>query len=98
MASTPQYVKSFYGKPVSYIACGAMHSLAITKDGSFWGWGEAKLGQLGCGKQREVRLPQKIEFNHEKGGDFVQCAAGYGHSVALNKTGNVFVWGFNVYF
>jgi alpha-tubulin suppressor-like RCC1 family protein len=38
------YVKSFFGKPVNYIAAGAFYSLAITKDGSLWGWGEAKLG------------------------------------------------------
>jgi len=37
-------VKSFYGKPVTYIAAGAYYSLAITKDGSIWGWGEAKMG------------------------------------------------------
>lgn len=50
VASTPQYIKSFYGKPVSYIAAGSFYSLAITKDGSVWGWGESKLGQLGMGK------------------------------------------------
>lgn len=60
MASTPTYVKSFYEKPVIFIAAGAFYSLAITKDGSLWGWGEAKMGQLGCGKQRIVQLPQRI--------------------------------------
>jgi len=54
MAATPQYIKSFYGKPVNFITAGAFYSLAITKDGSLWGWGEAKLGQLGMGKQRIV--------------------------------------------
>lgn len=60
MASTPSYIKSFYGKPVSYIAAGAFYSLAITKDGNLWGWGEAKLGQLGIGKHRIVQLPTRI--------------------------------------
>ncbi len=46
--------------PISYIATGGYYSLAITNEGFLYGWGEAKLGQLGCGKQRVVQLPQKI--------------------------------------
>ena len=60
--------------------------MAILKDGTVWGWGEAKLGQLGCGKQREVRLPQQIKFPEDQGG-FIQCSAGSGHSVALTQNG-----------
>lgn len=30
VSSTPQYIKSFYGKPVTQIECGAFFSLAIT--------------------------------------------------------------------
>jgi alpha-tubulin suppressor-like RCC1 family protein len=53
-SSTPQYIKFFYGKPVNYIAAGAFYSLAITKEGFLWGWGEAKLGQLGLNKHRII--------------------------------------------
>jgi alpha-tubulin suppressor-like RCC1 family protein len=42
--STPKYLKSFYNKPVKYIACGAFYSLAICQKGKLYGWGEAKLG------------------------------------------------------
>jgi hypothetical protein len=44
VASTPQYVKSFYGRPVLTIEAGAFFSLAITKDNFLFGWGEAKMG------------------------------------------------------
>ena len=64
-----------------------MHSLVILRDGSVWGWGEAKLGQIGVGKQREVRLPHQIIFPNNQG-NFVQCAAG---------DGDLYSWGFNVY-
>lgn len=37
-----------------FIAAGAFHSLAITNDNLLWGWGEAKLGQLGIGKHRMI--------------------------------------------
>lgn len=60
VASTPQYVKSFYNKPIANIETGAYFSLAITRDNQLYGWGEAKMGQLGIGKQREVRLPRQI--------------------------------------
>jgi alpha-tubulin suppressor-like RCC1 family protein len=33
VASTPQYIKTFYGKPVQTIDAGAYYSLAITKEG-----------------------------------------------------------------
>jgi len=39
--------------------------LAITRDGNLYGWGEAKMGQLGLGKQREVRIPQRIPIIEE---------------------------------
>ena len=60
IASTPSYIKSFYGKPVNYIACGSFFSLAITKDGDIWGWGEARFGQLGVKNRRFIDLPQTI--------------------------------------
>ena len=97
IAATPQYLKAFYGTPVSSVAAGAFFSLAITKDGSVWGWGEAKLGQLGMGKQTRALLPQRIAFSQDEARNFVQCAAGYGHSSALTEDGLLFVWGFNVY-
>ena len=55
IATTPQYIKFFYGKPIEYIACGSFYSLCITKDMQLYGWGEAKLGQLGLGvKTRHI--------------------------------------------
>ena len=50
VASTPQYVKAFYGRPVANVEAGAYFSLAITRDNNLYGWGEARMGQLGLGK------------------------------------------------
>lgn len=60
IASTPQYVKSFFGNEVNYIACGAYYSLAITQERKLYGWGEARMGQLGVGKTRMIKLPTHI--------------------------------------
>lgn len=95
VASVPQYVKFFHGKFVSSIATGAYYSLAVTNKGEMYSWGEAKMGQLGLGRFREVRTPRQIEFpepTHIK-----SCAAGFGHTVALTETGKLYSWGFNSY-
>ena len=100
VASTPQYIKTFYGKPITQIEAGAYFSLAITKDGQLWGWGEAKMGQLGLGKMREVKTPVKIPIvDEEKMVEYrVQsCSAGFGHTAAITEGGELFTWGFNIY-
>jgi len=43
-SSTPKYLKIFHNNPVTFIACGGYHSLAITKEKKLYGWGEARLG------------------------------------------------------
>lgn len=61
IAAKPNYVKAFFGVPVTFIACGAFYSLAITHENKLYGWGEARLGQLGLGvKTRMVRTPTHI--------------------------------------
>ena len=71
ISSTPHYIKAFYGKPINYIACGSFFSLAITKDGDIWGWGEARFGQLGVKNKRSIELPQKIQVESDQGTNFV---------------------------
>ena len=44
IASTPKFVKDFFGKQVTYISCGAYYSLAITNEKKLYGWGEARMG------------------------------------------------------
>ena len=65
-----------------------------------WGWGEARMGQLGCNKHREIRIPKLIEFPPEEDGSqpkIKSCSAGYGHTAALSEKGDLYVWGFNTY-
>jgi alpha-tubulin suppressor-like RCC1 family protein len=57
LAMIPSYIKYFHQKHVVAVAAGAFYSLAITNDGAMYGWGEARMGQLGIGKHRDVRTP-----------------------------------------
>lgn len=98
LAMIPSYVKYFHLKHVVGIAAGAFYSLAITNDGAMYGWGEARMGQLGIGKHRDVRTPVQIRFPKASDGSnvFIQsCSAGQGHSAALTNRGQLYTWGFN---
>jgi alpha-tubulin suppressor-like RCC1 family protein len=58
------------------------------------------MGQLGIGKQREVRIPQKIpiiEEESQREHRIVSCSAGFGHTAALTESGELYTWGFNIY-
>ena len=100
IASVPSYIKFFHGKQVTFIAAGAFYSLAVTEKGEMFSWGEAKLGQLGVGRHREVRTPKQIDFPPSEDGEPVRiksCAAGFGHSAALSTENSLYMWGFNTY-
>ena len=67
IAAKPNYVRSLFGTPVIFIAAGAYYSLAITHENKLYGWGEARMGQLGLGiKTRMVRLPTHIPVNESE--------------------------------
>ncbi len=60
IASKPTFIPVFATTKIKYVAAGSYYSLAVSQEGELFGWGEARLGQLGCGKQSLVFTPQKI--------------------------------------
>lgn len=76
------------------VAAGWDHSLALTRDGTVFAWGDRAHGQLGDGTRetgRPVATPQPVPGLT----DIVAVAAGGRHSLALRKDGAVFAWGDN---
>ncbi len=57
------------------VAAGTEHSLALTRTGRIFAWGNNESGQTNC----------------PKGDYFVSIAAGVDHSLALSRTGAIFV-------
>ena len=88
---------------VQQIAAGRTHSLALDGDGQVWAWGDDRYGQLGipggspaCQQGNQypcssfplpVMLPARAPIT--------TIAAGLGHSLALDASGQVYSWGLN---
>ncbi|KAG8134391.1 hypothetical protein E2320_007524 [Naja naja] len=79
---------------VIQVACGHYHSIALTKDGRVFSWGQNSHGQLGLGKE----LPSQAtpcNISSLAGIPLAQVAAGGAHSFVLSHSGVVYGWGRN---
>lgn len=83
---------------VTAIAAGAKHAIALRSDGTVWGWGDGRLGQLAdfnqvtfslAAFQSPVPLPARYAT------DVVAIAAGENHNLAVRQNGEVLAWGEN---
>lgn len=78
------------------VAAGAYHTLFIMPDGTLWAWGWNGHGQLGDGNSGQDYLanhPLRIGADNR----WVSIAAGYNHSLAIDRSGMLWGWGDNTY-
>ncbi|XP_058151622.1 E3 ISG15--protein ligase HERC5 [Dasypus novemcinctus] len=81
-------------KIIIQITCGDYHSLALSKGGELFAWGQNIHGQLGVGRIfASTSIPQIVE--NLSGVPLVQISAGEAHSMALSMIGNIYSWGKN---
>ena len=92
--STPTSVMGMAQKSFFAAAAGTKHTLVIDGYGQIWGWGYNYYGEIGNVRNQESPFPYKASA---AGVTFRAVAAGNGHSVALDKNGNVWSWGRNDY-
>jgi len=71
------------------VSAGDSHTMAITSDGTLWGWGRNSSGQLGNGSQIEQLEPAKILY------DVIYVSAGGDHTMAITSNGTLWGWGAN---
>ncbi|XP_032885724.1 probable E3 ubiquitin-protein ligase HERC3 [Amblyraja radiata] len=92
--SKPQLFRSLSGSNIIQVTCGNNHSLALSKDGQVFAWGQNTFGQLGLGTRGRLSCdPQTVKSF--SGVPVAQITAGGEHSFALTVSGTVFAWGRN---
>eukprot|EP00897_Mesotaenium_endlicherianum_P002478 jgi/Mesen1/2258/ME000153S01485 len=103
----PRRVVALEGFQIVEIACGRVHTCAVTAEGALYMWGGGREGQLGLGHPKEALPPgsgltNKIDdsfFQHlpmmimPSGVAAVTC--GQAHTLAATSAGRLLGWGYN---
>jgi alpha-tubulin suppressor-like RCC1 family protein len=89
-ASSPVPLAVPIAAPVTAVAAGCFHGLALTAGGAVWSWGLDDDGQLGDGGHTGRALPAPVGGLP---GGVTAIAAGCHHSLALTASGEVWAWG-----
>jgi alpha-tubulin suppressor-like RCC1 family protein/serine/threonine protein kinase len=76
------------------IACGGLHSCAVSSTGTLWCWGDNEHGQIGDGTVLVRLSPVAIA---SVAGVMSAVSAGSGHTCGITKTGSLKCWGQNNY-
>jgi alpha-tubulin suppressor-like RCC1 family protein len=79
-------------KTFCQIAAGSSHTIAIDKNGQAWAWGLNGNGRLGDNSTTSRRTPVSVLGAVKT---FCQIAAAAAHTVAIDKNGRAWAWGFN---
>jgi alpha-tubulin suppressor-like RCC1 family protein len=95
--SIPIKVKGFNNEKVVMISCGYYHSMALTKYGNVYSWGDNRFGQLGIGNTVDSNEPKFIAvIDENKCNVFIEkISCGFAHSLLLSSDGNIYTFGLN---
>jgi len=79
---------------VSRLYAGELHAAALTVDGSIYVWGSNDFYQLGIESIVSTNTPQLLEHAIN---NVQSMALGERHSIALDKSGSLWIWGDNTF-
>ena len=77
----------FGGSQVRTIACGSVHTLAVTEAGELWTWGYGAQGRLGLNDGQDRLVPTRVDPQHFAHAPISAVAAGESHSAAVTAGG-----------
>ena len=76
------------------VSAGTHHSLALDSSGHLWAWGYNRDGQLGDGTTTTERhTPVAVTPDRT----YIAVSAGSYYSLALDRSGHLWAWGYNSY-
>ncbi len=87
---TPHKMTTISG--VAQLSTKFLHVLAVRQDSSVWAWGDNSYGQLGDGTITDRSTPTRVTGLANA---VSAVAAGSFHSLALDRSGDVWAWGNN---
>lgn len=93
--SSPQLVPRL--DPITSVATGEDHVLAISAAGEVWTWGDNAGSQLGHRIQEKRALLYRVPWKLKSLKDITSVGTGAKHSFAVDKAGKVYAWGQNNY-
>ena len=72
---------------VVYVSSGTNHTMAITSDGTLWGWGSNNAGQVGDNTTIDRSSPVEIMS------DVITVSSGSNYTMAITADGTLWGWG-----
>ena len=82
------------------ISAGGTHTLGIKSDGTLYAWGYNSYGQLGNGEEatgiRDYSKNKSTPVRIGTDTNWQEIAAGYQHSLARKRNGELYTWGLNL--
>ncbi|XP_062242430.1 probable E3 ubiquitin-protein ligase HERC1 isoform X5 [Platichthys flesus] len=91
--SSPQKVDVLCAIGIKKVACGTQFSVALTRDGKVFTFGQDRLIGLAEGRARNHNRPQQVPAL--SGVQVQDVAVGAEHTLVLSSTGDVYTWGSN---
>jgi len=91
--TTPVRVHMPVGVRLTAVSSGLYHSLALSRDGSAWGWGDNFNGELGDGSMVGSDVPVRAQM--PEGVSFSSITGGGYSSFSLTAGGRPWAWGGN---
>lgn len=101
----PRRVVALDGIFIKDVACGGVHTCALTSKGTLYAWGDGQAGQLGLGPQTG-----NFSFIPTESDSFLRnipilvvpsgvqlVACGHSHTLIAMKDGRIHGWGYNSY-
>ena len=100
--TTPVKVKTTVGdmNAITSALAASIHSLALRSDHGVWSWGRSVQGELGSGFFRDQRVKAEPVVDAQRRAHLQNIrviSAHFNHSLARDKAGQVWAWGFNLY-